>query len=102
VEKTPIYIFSTFGSKINEFERKKLEKNRKIPKTLKLQAITLEYNSHKFFQIFHLENQNNQLLLLPFLQTAEDRKYLEVVDIKKILVPSLLIYIYLHCVRRLS
>jgi hypothetical protein len=26
VEKTPIYIFSTFGSKINEFERKKSEK----------------------------------------------------------------------------
>ena len=23
VEKTPIYIFSTFGSKMNEFERKK-------------------------------------------------------------------------------
>jgi hypothetical protein len=33
VEKTPIYIFSTFGSKINEFERKKSEKIRKIPKT---------------------------------------------------------------------
>ena len=33
VEKTPIYIFSTFRSKINEFERKKLEKNEKIPKT---------------------------------------------------------------------
>ena len=33
VEKTPIYIFSTFGSKINEFEQKKLEKNEKIPKT---------------------------------------------------------------------
>ena len=25
--KTPIYVFSTFGSKINEFERKKSEKN---------------------------------------------------------------------------
>jgi hypothetical protein len=25
--------FSTFGSKINEFEQKKLEKNEKIPKT---------------------------------------------------------------------
>jgi hypothetical protein len=33
VEKTPIYIFSTFSSKINEFEQKKLEKNGKIPKT---------------------------------------------------------------------
>ena len=34
VEKTPIYIFSTFGSKINMFEWKKLEKKRKkIPIT---------------------------------------------------------------------
>ena len=31
VEKTPIYLFSTFGSKINEFEPKKSEKNKKIP-----------------------------------------------------------------------
>jgi hypothetical protein len=31
VEKTPIYIFSTFGSKMNEFEQKKLEKIGKIP-----------------------------------------------------------------------
>jgi hypothetical protein len=30
VDKTPIYIFSTFGSKINEFEWKKLEKNLKV------------------------------------------------------------------------
>jgi hypothetical protein len=27
------YFFSTFGSKINEFEQKKLEKDEKIPKT---------------------------------------------------------------------
>jgi hypothetical protein len=33
VEKTPIYIFSTFGSKINEFDLKKSEKIEKIPKT---------------------------------------------------------------------
>jgi hypothetical protein len=33
VEKTPILFFSTFGSKINEFELKKLETNEKIPKT---------------------------------------------------------------------
>jgi hypothetical protein len=32
VEKKPIYIFSTFGSKINEFERKKSEKKRKNSK----------------------------------------------------------------------
>jgi hypothetical protein len=31
-KNTHIY-FSTFGSKINEFERKKLEKKEKIPKT---------------------------------------------------------------------
>ena len=41
VEKICIYNFSTFGSKINVFEQKKLEKNEKIPKTYKLQAITL-------------------------------------------------------------
>jgi hypothetical protein len=33
VEKTPIYTFPTLGSKINEFEQKKSEKNEKIPKT---------------------------------------------------------------------
>jgi hypothetical protein len=32
VDNTPINTFSTFGSKINEFELKKLEKNEKIPK----------------------------------------------------------------------
>jgi hypothetical protein len=35
VEKSPIYIFSTFGSKINEIEQKRLETNEKIPKNLK-------------------------------------------------------------------
>jgi hypothetical protein len=46
VEKTPIYFFSTFGSKINKFERKKSEKNEKNPKTQKLQAIALTSNLH--------------------------------------------------------
>ena len=32
-KKTCIYIFSTFGSKINNFEQKKSEINEKIPKT---------------------------------------------------------------------
>ena len=32
-EFAPTHIFSTFSSKINEFERKKSEKNEKIPKT---------------------------------------------------------------------
>ena len=30
VEKNPRYIFSTFGSKINKFEQKKLEKMKKF------------------------------------------------------------------------
>ena len=34
VEKTPMLFFSTFGSKINQFEQKKSEtKNEKIPNT---------------------------------------------------------------------
>jgi hypothetical protein len=48
VEKTPIYFFSTFGSKINQFERKKSDKNKKIPKTKKLQAITLSSSFSSF------------------------------------------------------
>ena len=32
-KKHPYIFFSTFGSKINEFEPKKSEKNEKIPKT---------------------------------------------------------------------
>jgi hypothetical protein len=36
VEKTPTYIFSIFGSKINKFELKKPEKTEKIPKNLKV------------------------------------------------------------------
>jgi hypothetical protein len=36
VEKIPIYIFSTFDSKINEFEQKKLEKKQKNFKNLKV------------------------------------------------------------------
>ena len=32
-KKHPYIFFSTFGSKINEFELKKSEKNEKIPKT---------------------------------------------------------------------
>jgi hypothetical protein len=44
VGKTPIYIF--FGSKTNKFDQKKLEKNEKVSKTYKLQAITLTSNSH--------------------------------------------------------
>ena len=39
VEKTPICIFSTFGSKINEFERKKLVKNKKFQKPKSLRQL---------------------------------------------------------------
>ena len=49
------------------------------------------------FQIFHMENQNYQLLLILFLQTAENH-----IVVQKILAPKLLIYIYLHCVRSFS
>ena len=35
-KKTPIYVYFTSEPKINEFERKKLEKNEKIPETLKV------------------------------------------------------------------
>jgi hypothetical protein len=31
-----MYIYSTFGSKVNKFERKKSEKNEKIAKALKV------------------------------------------------------------------
>ena len=53
MEKTPIHFFSTFGSKINEFERKKSEKNEKIQKTSKLQATTLTSNSPCISNISH-------------------------------------------------
>jgi hypothetical protein len=36
VEKTPIYFVSTFGSKINDFERKTPGKKRKNSKNLKV------------------------------------------------------------------
>jgi hypothetical protein len=36
VEKNTHIFFTTFGSKINEFGRKKSEKNKKIPKNLKV------------------------------------------------------------------
>ena len=36
VEKVPIYSFSTFGSQINQFERKKLGKRQKNSKNLKV------------------------------------------------------------------
>jgi hypothetical protein len=42
-----------FCPKINEFERKKSEKNEKISKTQKLQAFTLRYNSHSISNISH-------------------------------------------------
>ena len=53
MEKTPISFFSTFGSKINEFERKKSEKNEKNSKTIKLQATTLTSISHSISNILH-------------------------------------------------
>ena len=45
VEKTPISFFTTFGSKINEFGRKKSEKNEKIPKNSKNLKVAGNYPS---------------------------------------------------------
>ena len=51
MEKTPINIFSTFGSKINEFERIKLETNEKIQITytslLTAEEVTLVVALHQ-------------------------------------------------------
>ena len=63
VEKTPIYIFSTFGSKMNKFELKKWKKKRKnsknqkfkdsdFSKLLRLCAISALQISKKHFAMF--------------------------------------------------
>ena len=64
VEKTPTYFFSTFGSKINEFERKKMKKFQE-PKSCRQLS---QHLIHTVFQIFHMENQDNQPLLLQLLK----------------------------------
>jgi hypothetical protein len=48
VEKIPIHFFSTFGSKINEFERKKIGSKQKIANTT-----TLTSNSPIISNISH-------------------------------------------------
>ena len=53
VKKIPIHFFSTFGSKINEFVRKKTEIYKEIQTTQRLQTITLTCNSHKCFKCFN-------------------------------------------------
>ena len=54
-------MFYTFGSKINEFE--KIGKTKKFKKPKSCRQLPLQL-IHLVFQIFHMENQNNQLLLL--------------------------------------
>ena len=69
-----------------------------------MQAITPASNSHKFFKYFTWKIKKINFYCSDFcklLKTISSLN-LEVVDIKKILVPNLVIYIYLHCVRRLS
>ena len=73
MEKTIISFFSTFGSKINEFGQK-IGKNRKNSKNLKVAGNCPNIYFTLVFQKFHLENQNNQLQLLGFLQTSEAQK----------------------------
>jgi hypothetical protein len=60
--KTPIYIFSTFISKINKFERKKIRKKTKKSKNLKVAGNYPKPLIHTSFSIFFMKNQNNQLL----------------------------------------
>jgi hypothetical protein len=67
VEKTPIYIFSTFGSKIDKFERKKWEKTKKFQKPKRCKQLPQQL-IHTVFQNFHMENQDNQLLVLQLLK----------------------------------
>ena len=55
-EKTFIYFFSTFGSKINEFEQKKLEKTEKIPKTQKVAG--------KYMAVARSENPGGGIVVL--------------------------------------
>ena len=46
LKNTHLFIFSTFGSELNVFKRKKLETNEKISKISNLQASTQTSNSH--------------------------------------------------------
>ena len=89
LKKHPCIVFPTFGSKINEFERKKLEINEKIQRPISCMQLP-QCLIHSVFQICHMENQNNKLLLLRIISSS---KYVE--DIKEIFVLNLLIYI--HC-----
>ena len=68
-----------------------------------MREITLASNSRKFFKYFTCKIKIINFYCSEFcklLKTISSWKY--VVDIKKILVPILLIYIYLHCVRSSS
>jgi len=51
-KNTHIYIFSTFDSKINDFELKKLEKNQKNSRHLKVAGNLI----HTVFQVFCMKN----------------------------------------------
>ena len=73
MEKHAHIFFFYFCFKNKQVSAEKIGIKRKNSKNLKVAG---NYPSIKFTQIFqfHLENQNDQLLLLQFLQTAEDRK----------------------------
>jgi hypothetical protein len=58
VEKTPINIFCTFGSKINMFERKKSEKKGKNSKNLKVAGNHPNIYFTQYLKKIHMENRN--------------------------------------------
>ena len=80
VEKTPISIFSTFGSKINEFEKKKIRKKQKKfkkPQRCRLGNYPMS-NSHSIWNISHGKSRQST----SSTPTTENHKWLKVVGIK--------------------
>ena len=65
VKRTPIYIFSTFGSKIIKFEWKKLEKQtKKFPKPKSCSQLPLIHTSYSIF--LHEKSKYSFLKTLTF------------------------------------
>ena len=55
-----VYIFSTFGSKINEFEQKNWKKTKKFQNPKSCRQLP-SHLIHTSYSIFYVKNQNNQL-----------------------------------------
>ena len=98
VKNTHIYFFY-FWFKNKRVWAEKIRKKRKNSKNIKVAGNYPNIKYTLVFQIFYMKNQNNQLLLLRLLR---NRSIVRSSCYRKMLVQNLLIYIYLHCVRRLS